>query len=192
MDLTEVILVIFLNMARTINKNINIDKTNDVMAVWHDESHLNRYFISNFDKFKVLSPEYCYPEKYHEIIPCNCRLLALYKNHSFVRNNFVKKKVLVKAMGGIGNILFQLGCGFALAKEKNMDLALEVNQKDELRESIFNYFLFDNVLRVKKEEDDSYFNLTESQKNYYNISEDLMKSSNVYLIGFFQSCLFFS
>ena len=181
----------FLNMARTINKNINIDKTNDVMAVWHDESHLNRYFISNFDKFKVLSPEYCYPEKYHEIIPCNCRLLALYKNHSFVRNNFVKKKVLVKAMGGIGNILFQLGCGFALAKEKNMDLALEVNQKDELRESIFNYFLFDNVLRVKKEEDDSYFNLTESQKNYYNISEDLMKSSNVYLIGFFQSCLFF-
>lgn len=37
----------FLAMAETISKNVDIDNTNNFIAVWHDESHLNRYLYDN-------------------------------------------------------------------------------------------------------------------------------------------------
>ena len=59
----------FLKMAKELCRNINIDKSKNIMAEWHDESHLNRYMIDNFDKFKILSTDYCYPENYYQDIP---------------------------------------------------------------------------------------------------------------------------
>jgi Glycosyltransferase family 6. len=72
----------FLKMAETIANNVEIDLKNNVIAVWHDESHLNRYFIDN-PPTCILSPSYCYPESWH--IPYQKRLLALDKNHAEVR-----------------------------------------------------------------------------------------------------------
>jgi histo-blood group ABO system transferase len=51
----------FLAMAETIKHAIDIDTQNGVMAVWHDESHLNRYLLDN-PPARILGPEYCYPE----------------------------------------------------------------------------------------------------------------------------------
>lgn len=53
----------FLEMARILNKNIQEDSDHDVMAVWHDESHLNRYLYDN-PPVKILTPSFCYPEDY--------------------------------------------------------------------------------------------------------------------------------
>lgn len=50
----------FLKMARTIRQNVDIDARNNVIALWHDESHLNKYLMDN-PPAKVLSPSYCYP-----------------------------------------------------------------------------------------------------------------------------------
>lgn len=69
----------FLKMTRRMVKNINKDLSKNIIAIWHDESHLNRYFIDN-PPTRILSPSYCYPESWE--LPYHKRLLALDKNHS--------------------------------------------------------------------------------------------------------------
>src|ERR1035437_21367 len=71
----------FLKMSECLKKRIDIDTNNNVMAIWHDESHMNRYFIDNIPK--TLNPSYCYPESWN--IPFEKKLLALDKNHNEIR-----------------------------------------------------------------------------------------------------------
>lgn len=51
----------FLTMAYTIATQVETDLSNQLIAIWHDESHLNRYFVDN-PPTTILSPSYCYPE----------------------------------------------------------------------------------------------------------------------------------
>jgi hypothetical protein len=51
----------FLEMAKTLKENIDIDASRGIVPVWHDESVYNRYLYDN-PPAKVLTPEYCYPE----------------------------------------------------------------------------------------------------------------------------------
>jgi len=73
----------YLKMAKVISDNIDIDYAKGVIAVWHDESHFNRYCVDN-PPTKVLSPSYCYGESLH--IPFERKLIALDKNHAEVRS----------------------------------------------------------------------------------------------------------
>jgi histo-blood group ABO system transferase len=72
----------FLKLLQTLTRNIDEDMKKNFIAIWHDESHLNRYFIDN-PPTKILSPEYCYPESWK--IPYKKRLIALDKNHAECR-----------------------------------------------------------------------------------------------------------
>ena len=71
----------FLKMSRTIKERIDKDLEKDIIAIWHDESQMNRYFMDN--KPKMLNPSYCYPESWN--IPFEKKLLALDKNHNQIR-----------------------------------------------------------------------------------------------------------
>ncbi len=77
----------FISMAHALANNILIDlNTFNYIAVWHDESHLNRYFIDH-EPTIILDRSYCYPENgekkgYPHCIP---KLLALDKNHTEIR-----------------------------------------------------------------------------------------------------------
>lgn len=73
----------FLEMSKVIDNNIDTDMSSGIIAVWHDESHMNRYFINN-PPTKVLDPSYCYPESWDIKYPK--RLLALDKNHTQLRS----------------------------------------------------------------------------------------------------------
>ena len=73
----------FLKMSNTISKNIETDYNRGIIAIWHDESHMNRYFIDNKPTL-ILNPGYCYAE--NTDIPFKKKLLALDKNHSEIRN----------------------------------------------------------------------------------------------------------
>ncbi len=87
----------FLKMSRMITENILKDLSSNIIAIWHDESHVNRYFIDN-QPTCILSPSYCYPENWDTPqqkiqlaypanwkVPFQPKLVALNKSHSSVR-----------------------------------------------------------------------------------------------------------
>lgn len=51
----------YLQAAEEMSAAIDTDAKNGIIAVWHDESHWNRY-LATHPPAKVLGPEYCYPE----------------------------------------------------------------------------------------------------------------------------------
>jgi len=61
----------FLNMCKNLSQNIDTDKSNWIIAKWHDESHLNKYILNH--KYKLLDPSYLYPEWWN--IPFECKIL---------------------------------------------------------------------------------------------------------------------
>ncbi len=73
----------FLKMSKIISDNIDIDYLKyNIIAEWHDESHMNKYFLEN-PPTKELDPSYCYPESWS--LPYKKKLVALDKNHSEIR-----------------------------------------------------------------------------------------------------------
>lgn len=72
----------FIKLNAQLVQHILHDISDNVMAIWHDESHLNRYFWDNCPTL-ILSPSYCYPESWD--LPYIKRLLALDKNHKEYR-----------------------------------------------------------------------------------------------------------
>ncbi len=73
----------FLHILQTNIAHIQDDLSRGLIAVWHDESHWNRYCI-NFPPTLVLTPSYCYPETWN--LPYTKKLLALDKDHAAFRN----------------------------------------------------------------------------------------------------------
>lgn len=52
----------YLKLCRTCQAWIDEDMANGVVAIWHDESFINRYFYENDDILLKLEPKYWYPE----------------------------------------------------------------------------------------------------------------------------------
>lgn len=80
----------FLKMSETIVSNVENDFENGLVAVWHDESHMNRYLIDNPPTIE-LTPSYCYPEAVRFNpggwnVPFEPKIVALEKNHAQVRS----------------------------------------------------------------------------------------------------------
>jgi hypothetical protein len=62
------------------------DSSNSITAVYADESHWNKIYTLNVDKFKLLTPDYCMVEEIEKrklwgINNFNPRILALAKEH---------------------------------------------------------------------------------------------------------------
>jgi histo-blood group ABO system transferase len=80
----------FLKMSQAIVDNVEKDWEKGLIAVWHDESHMNRYLIDNPPTVE-LNPSYCYPEAARINpggwnVPFDAKIVALEKNHAAVRS----------------------------------------------------------------------------------------------------------
>ena len=76
----------FLDASERMAKQIDQDEGNGITAIWHDESHWNRFVASNLQSVSILTPDYCFPESW-ELAGCTRRIVALDKDHAFYRSD---------------------------------------------------------------------------------------------------------
>lgn len=97
----------FIEAMKQMNDDILNDKQKNIIAIWHDESHWNKYLIGRSD-VKIISPSYLYPEGWN--IPFESKILIRDKNkyggHSSLRNGKVNKLKLFYSK--IKNFLYKL------------------------------------------------------------------------------------
>lgn len=68
----------YLEMSAEIAQRIDEDQENGIIAVWHDESHINAYFARHHH-FKIIDPGYIVPESRLKTFPFKPYLVVLDK-----------------------------------------------------------------------------------------------------------------
>jgi hypothetical protein len=54
-----------IKMCQNLYKNAQDDLKKGIIAIWFDESHLNKYFVENREIISYVSPSYAYPESWN-------------------------------------------------------------------------------------------------------------------------------
>lgn len=67
----------YLKLVEELKRNIEIDMGKNVIAKWHDESHINHYIYVH-DNWEMLSPSYCYAEDWN--LPFEPKILVREKS----------------------------------------------------------------------------------------------------------------
>jgi hypothetical protein len=67
-----------LKMCESLMSKIEEDLSTNIIAQYHDESHLNRWASEN--EFTLASPQYCYEPTYSNLVNTKCTIEAVNKN----------------------------------------------------------------------------------------------------------------
>lgn len=69
-------------LVQELDYRVKKDESNGIIAVWHDESQINRYFIDNKSKVNTIHYQYAYPEVFKSVIDCEPKIVHLAKENS--------------------------------------------------------------------------------------------------------------
>jgi hypothetical protein len=71
-----------LDMIDELDSRVEEDLSNDVIAVWHDESQLNKFYSEVKEDVHLLGPEYAYPEVFQQYCNFEPKIVHLAKDNS--------------------------------------------------------------------------------------------------------------
>ncbi len=71
-----------LDMIDELDGRVEEDLENNVVALWHDESQLNKFYSEVKDEVHTLGPEYAYPEVFKEYCDFDPKIVHLAKDNS--------------------------------------------------------------------------------------------------------------
>jgi hypothetical protein len=71
----------FQYMINSLDEMVKNDLELEIIAKWHDESHLNKFKFLNEKVFAFLTPDFCYPEKWK--LPENVERTIIHKEKNY-------------------------------------------------------------------------------------------------------------
>tara|TARA_E500000318_G_C3512175_1_gene192788 strand:- start:137 stop:853 length:717 start_codon:yes stop_codon:yes gene_type:complete len=71
-----------LDMIRELAQRTQFDLDHDVIAQWHDESQMNKFFCERREDVHVMGPEYAYPEVFDSYCNFEPKIVHLAKDNS--------------------------------------------------------------------------------------------------------------
>jgi len=71
-----------IEMMNELHDRIMTDEKNNVIAVWHDESHLNGFYAQNKERVHTLGPEFAFPEVFADACNFQPKMVHLAKDNS--------------------------------------------------------------------------------------------------------------
>ena len=71
-----------LDMIEELDGRVEEDLSNDVIAVWHDESQLNKFYSEVKEDVHLLGPQYAYPEVFQQYCNFEPKIVHLAKDNS--------------------------------------------------------------------------------------------------------------
>ena len=69
-------------MIDELEARVNRDLEKNVVALWHDESQINKYFLERLDMVHTYGPEYAFPEVFKDYCQFSPKIVHLAKDNS--------------------------------------------------------------------------------------------------------------